>query len=145
MKLILALVLVSLSTATSAASCLDVATQVNQRLYPRVDAAELAQALRSLNTTHRLPSQFVSKREARNMGWQRGDSLWSTPALQGKSIGGDKFSNFERQLPAGDWREADLDYKGGHRGAKRLLFSQQGTRFVTVNHYQTYTEVPACL
>ena len=49
-----------------------------------------------------------------------------------------------RQLPYGQWREADLDYKGGHRGAKRLIFSREGRRFVTVDHYRTFTEIPAC-
>ena len=42
------------------------------------------------------------------------------------------------------WREADLDYKGGRRGAKRLVFSNDGRRMVTVDHYDTFTEVPAC-
>ena len=110
-----------------------------------VDTLELAEILTTLNATHGLPNKFVTKREAQHSGWQRGHSLWDAPALHGKSIGGDKFSNFERQLPAGLWREADLDYKGGHRGAKRLVFSAQGKRFVTVDHYQTYTEVPTCL
>ena len=64
--------------------------------------------------------------------------------LRGSSIGGDRFRNLEGRLPDKKWREADLDYKGGHRGAKRLVFSWDGERFVTVDHYNTFVEVPAC-
>ena len=145
MKLVIALCGMLLSTWVSAASCRDVAAAVNAQLQPHVDTLELAEILTALNATHRLPNNFVTKREAKNSGWQRGRDLWDVPGLHGKSIGGDKFSNFEQQLPPGQWREADLDYKGGHRGAKRLVFSVQGRRFVTVNHYQTYMEIPACL
>jgi guanyl-specific ribonuclease Sa len=72
--------------------------------------------------------------------------LWKVKNLKGKSIGGDRFGNRERQLPDGGrkWREADLDYKGGQRGAKRLLYSDDGLRMVTVDHYATFREVPAC-
>ena len=59
-------------------------------------------------------------------------------------MGGDYFRNLESRLPNNKWREADLDYKGGHRGVKRLIFSSNGVWFVTVDHYKTYTEVPAC-
>ncbi len=145
MKFVIVLCAVLLSTSVSAATCNSVAAGVNARLQPHVDTLELAEILTTLNATQRLPNKFVTKREAINSGWRRGQDLWDAPALRGKSIGGDRFSNFERQLPAGQWREADLDYKGGHRGAKRLVFSVQGRRFVTVDHYQTYTEVPTCL
>lgn len=145
MKFVIVLCAALLSTSVSAATCRNVAADLNARLQPHVDTLELAEILTTLNATHGLPNKFVTKREAQHSGWQRGHSLWDAPALHGKSIGGDKFSNFERQLPAGLWREADLDYKGGHRGAKRLVFSAQGKRFVTVDHYQTYTEVPTCL
>jgi guanyl-specific ribonuclease Sa len=59
-------------------------------------------------------------------------------------MGGDHFKNLEGRLPDIQWREADLDYKGGHRGGKRLILSQDGKRFVTVDHYKTFMEVPAC-
>jgi len=65
-------------------------------------------------------------------------------ALRGSSIGGDRFQNREGRLSDNQWREADLDYKGGRRGAKRLIFSQDGKRFVTVDHYRTFMEVPQC-
>lgn len=92
----------------------------------------------------RLPDKFVTKRQARQSGWRPGRDMWDTPALRFKSIGGDRFGNREGRLPSGDWREADLDYRGGHRGAKRLLFSREGERRVSVDHYQTFVEVPPC-
>jgi guanyl-specific ribonuclease Sa len=70
--------------------------------------------------------------------------LWSVSSLRGSSIGGDRFHNREGQLPDDQWREADLDYKGGRRGAKRLVFSRNGDRFVTVDHYNNFVEVPPC-
>jgi ribonuclease T1 len=91
-----------------------------------------------------LPDQFIPKRQAQAAGWQPGRSLWSVPGLQGKSIGGDRFGNYEKQLPKGQWQEADLNYKGGKRGAYRLVFSRDGQRFVSVDHYQHFIEVPAC-
>ncbi|BBP03518.1 hypothetical protein TPL01_08490 [Sulfuriferula plumbiphila] len=132
--------------AVQAASCRDVVHMLNQQSSARIDEAELTQALQTLNADHntRLPGKFVTKREALSAGWQRGHDLWEAPPLNGKSIGGDRFGNRERQLPYGQWREADLDYKGGHRGAKRLIFSREGRRFVTVDHYRTFTEIPAC-
>lgn len=149
MKSGLSLLCVAAALASSpafAVSCQDEVHKVNVALHSVLDEAELTGMLRTLNATHNrdLPDKFVTKRAAIAAGWQRGHDLWEAPALRGKSIGGDRYGNRERQLPAGQWREADLDYKGGHRGAKRLIFSTQGWRFVTVDHYQTYTELAAC-
>jgi ribonuclease T1 len=129
-----------------AQSCEKVVHAVNVQLSPKVDEQELIEILRSLNSTNnkRLPSKFVVKQEARSQGWKPGKDLWSVSALRGSSIGGDRFKNLEGRLPKNTWREADLDYKGGHRGGKRLIFSSDGKRFVTVDHYNTFVEVPAC-
>lgn len=144
--LALVCMLANTSTAETLPTCTLVATQLNQRLNPRVDSAELAEALTTLAQSHfrKLPSKFVDKRQAQAAGWSPGIDLWSIPALQGKSIGGDRFGNRERALPSGQWREADLNYRGGKRGAKRLLFSSDGRRFVSVDHYQHFTEIPPC-
>lgn len=132
--------------AAQAASCGEAAHALNQRLQPKIDAAELANMLDALNESRnaQLPGKFVTKRQAQQSGWRPGRDLWNVPALRGKSIGGDRFGNREGRLPRGDWREADLDYQGGHRGAKRLLFSRDGLRRVTVDHYQTFVEVSPC-
>ena len=129
-----------------AASCRAAAHELNQRLQSRIDEDELAAMLETLNASAnaRLPDKFVTKRQARQSGWRPGRDMWDTPALRFKSIGGDRFGNREGRLPPGDWREADLDYRGGHRGAKRLLFSREGQRRVSVDHYRTFVEVPPC-
>jgi guanyl-specific ribonuclease Sa len=53
--------------------------------------------------------------------------------------------NREGRLPAAAgrrWTEADLDYGCGRRNAKRLVFSSDRLIFVTVDHYETFREVP---
>jgi ribonuclease T1 len=129
-----------------AQSCEKVVHAVNVQLSSKIDEQELIEILRSLNNTNdkRLPPKFVIKREARSQGWRPGKDLWSVTTLRGSSIGGDRFKNLEGRLPEKRWREADLDYRGGPRGGKRLIFSQDGKRFVTVDHYNTFVEVPAC-
>lgn len=129
-----------------AADCGDVARALNQRLPVKIDESELREMLAALNASHnnKLPGKFVTKREARQTGWRPGRDLWEVPALKGKSIGGDHFGNREGRLPRGDWREADLDYRGGRRGAKRLVFSRDGQRRVSVDHYQTFVEIAEC-
>lgn len=140
------LCIVAWQPAAFAASCREAAQALNQRLQPKIDEAELAGMLDALNESRnaQLPGKFVTKRQAQQAGWRPGRDLWRVPVLGGKSIGGDRFGNREGRLPRGDWREADLDYQGGHRGAKRLLFSRDGLRSVTVDHYQTFAEVPPC-
>jgi len=139
---------VGAASALAAQSCEEVVRQLNRNLPHKIDEKELVTVLRSLNDSGsaRLPDQFVTKRQAKKLGWQPGKDLWAYENLRGKSIGGDVFRNREGQLPDGgkSWHEADLDYKGGHRGGKRILFSNDGLREVTVDHYRTFTEVPAC-
>ena len=121
---------------------------LNRSLHPQIDEGELVDVLKSLNRSEnrRLPPKFVTKRQARKMGWGPGRDLWESKKLEGKSIGGDLFSNREGRLPDGNriWREADLDYRGGCRGPKRIVYSNDGLRAVTVDHYRTFTEVPRC-
>jgi ribonuclease T1 len=144
--LLLFLTSILLQTLAYAESCEKVVQAVNVRLSAGIDEQELIEIIRNLNRTNnkRLPSKFVNKQEARSQGWKPGRDLWSVSALRGSSMGGDRFKNMEGRLPDKKWREADLDYKGGHRGGKRLIFSGDGERFVTVDHYKTFMEVPAC-
>jgi len=140
------LLVLFLQAQAYAESCEKVVHAVNMQLSSAIDEKELVEIIRILNNTNnqRLPPKFVSKREARSRGWKPGKDLWSVSALRGSSMGGDPFRNLEGRLPAQKWREADLGYRGGHRGGKRLVFSRDGVRFVTVDHYQTFVEVPAC-
>ena len=89
-----------------------------------------------------LPKNFITKRQARELGWQGGPL---EPYAPGKSIGGDRFGNYERRLPAlndGFYKECDIDTKGRPRGAKRLVFTSKGKRiYYTDDHYRTFKEV----
>lgn len=138
--------IVILPLQVHAESCEKVAHELNARISPRIDEQELVEIIRSLNSSNNktLPSQFVTKQQAKSQGWKPGKDLWSVRSLKGSSMGGDRFYNREGRLPDKKWREADLDYKGGHRGSKRLIFSSDGKREVTVDHYKTFTEVSAC-
>ena len=142
------LLLIGLSGAAGAreTSCESVAAAVSERLPSGLDQPELIEILRTLNHTgnRKLPPKFVTKREARSWGWKPGKSLWTIDRLRGASIGGDPFRNLEGRLPEGRWREADLDYRGGRRGGKRLVFTRDGRRFVTVDNYNTFVEIPPC-
>ncbi len=136
----------SLLTYAHAESCEKIVSTLNAQLPSKIDQQELIEILRRLNQTNNknLPPKFLSKREAQSRGWKAGKDLWSIEGLRGFSIGGDPFKNLEGRLPNNKWREADLDYKGGHRGGKRLIFSRDGRRFVTVDHYRTFVEIPTC-
>ena len=94
-----------------------------------------------IRRTGTLPENFITKKQARELGYGGGD-LWRY--ARGKSIGGDRFGNFERKLPDKKgriWRECDVDYAGGARGAKRLVFSNDGLIFYTADHYESFERV----
>ena len=94
-----------------------------------------------IRRTGSLPQNFITKKQAGELGWQGGD-LWRY--ARGKSIGGDRFGNFERRLPdkkGRTWRECDIEYRGGARGAKRLIFSNDGLIFYTADHYESFERV----
>ena len=132
----------------SAERCEEAVERLNQTLHPKIDEKELFVILKVLNETDgkKLPPKFVTKDQARKLGWSPGSNLWGYDRLKGKSIGGDVFGNREGKLPNGEkkWREADLDYKGGKRGSKRIVYSSDGMRMITVDHYKTFKEVPQC-
>ena len=85
-----------------------------------------------------LPRNFITKREARALGWTGGPL---EPFAPGKSIGGDRFGNYERRLPPDSYRECDIDTRGKPRGAKRLVFTSGRRIYYTDDHYKTFTEV----
>ena len=58
----------------------------------------------------------------------------------GCAIGGDKFGNREGVLPDGKYHECDIDTIGqDSRGAKRLVYSDDGRIYYTEDHYETFT------
>lgn len=92
-----------------------------------------------LNIYGRLPDNFMTKKEARNLGWS-GGSL--DEYAEGMVIGGDRFGNYEGNLPEKNGRtyyECDIDTFGKKsRGAKRIVFSNDGLIFYTDDHYETF-------
>lgn len=96
-----------------------------------------------LHTYGRLPQNYITKKEAQNLGWdsKKGNLQDVAP---GKSIGGSHFGNYEGQLPERDGRkyfECDLGYEGGYRGAERLIYSNDGLIYYTGDHYKTFEQL----
>ena len=90
-----------------------------------------------LYTYNHLPSNYITKSEARDLGWTGGSVEQYAP---GYAIGGDKFGNREGVLPAGNYHECDIDTIGGtSRGAKRIVYSDDGRIYYTEDHYETFT------
>mgnify|MGYP000978519696 CR=1 FL=1 len=90
-----------------------------------------------------LPDNFLTKSEARQLGWDSSQNYVSDVA-PGYSIGGDRFGNYEGLLPDASgrkWYEADANYTAGPRGAERILYSSDGLVYYTNDHYQTFTEM----
>ena len=91
-----------------------------------------------VKSNHKLPDYYLTKSEAKNQGWiaSKGNLC---DVLPGKAIGGDKFSNREKQLPKGEqYYEADVNYDCGNRGADRIVFTEDGDVWLTKNHYKSF-------
>ncbi len=87
-----------------------------------------------------LPKNYISKKDAEALGWD-GGSL--DTVAKGKCIGGSYFGNYEGLLPRADGRkyyECDIDTIGKNsRGAKRIVYSNDGLVYYTDDHYETFT------
>ena len=92
-----------------------------------------------IHTYGHLPENFITKKEAQALGWN-GGSL--EPYAPGKWIGGSRFGNYEGLLPAAEGRtytECDIDTLGADsRGAKRIVFSNDGLVYYTGDHYESF-------
>lgn len=89
-----------------------------------------------LYTYGELPGNFITKKEARKLGWEGGSLEQFAP---GKCIGGDYFGNNEGLLPDDEeYHECDIDTLGAkNRGAKRLVYSDEHI-YYTEDHYQHF-------
>ena len=90
-----------------------------------------------------LPENFITKEEAQDLGWDSSRNYVSDVA-PGKSIGGDRFGNYEGQLPKARGRkffECDANYTGGKRGPERIVYSSDGRVWYTKDHYGTFEEL----
>ena len=86
-----------------------------------------------------LPDNFITKKEAKALGWPGGSLEEYAP---GMCIGGDYFGNYEGLLPEEEKREyheCDIDTLGAKsRGAKRLVYSNDGLIYYTEDHYDSF-------
>lgn len=96
-----------------------------------------------LRQYNHLPNNYVTKKEAQAQGWIPSEGNLRE-VLPGASIGGDRFANREGKLPDKNgrkWYECDIDYHGGKRNAKRLVYSNDGLFYYSDDHYQSFKEV----
>lgn len=90
---------------------------------------------------HKLPSNYITKKEAQKLGWEGGSLEKYAP---GKSIGGDVFTNRQKILPSikEKYIECDIDANGTSRGAKRIVYSTKDYKvYYTTDHYKTFNEI----
>ena len=90
-----------------------------------------------------LPNYYLTKEVATARGWipSKGNLAEIAP---GMTIGGGVFTNSEHLLPDTQgriWYEADFDYKGGGRNAKRILYSNDALIYITRDHYKTIQQL----
>ena len=93
-----------------------------------------------LHTYGHLPSNFITKKEAKKLGWVSSEGNLDEVA-PGMSIGGDYFGNYEGNLPETedrDYYECDIDFDGTYRNGKRIVFSNDGLIYYTEDHYETF-------
>ena len=125
----------SSSTTSSAESSTESAVIDENESYTSKDDVALY-----IHVYGHLPSNFITKKDAEKLGWS-GGSL--EPYAPGKCIGGDRFGNYEGLLPKKTGRsytECDIDTLGKKsRGAKRIVFSNDGLIYYTDDHYASFT------
>ena len=92
-----------------------------------------------IHTYGHLPDNFITKKEAEALGWSGGGL---DDYAYGCSIGGNRFGNYEGLLPEANGRtytECDIDtMHASKRGAKRIVFSNDGLIYYTGDHYETF-------
>lgn len=86
-----------------------------------------------------LPQNFITKKDARALGWNGGGL---DDYADGKCIGGDRFGNYEGLLPDApgrEYHECDIDtLHAVSRGAKRIVYSNDGLIYYTQDHYESF-------
>lgn len=93
-----------------------------------------------VKSNNRLPDFYLTKSEAKKLGWipSKGNLCEELP---GKAIGGDHFSNREKQLPANKkYFEADVNYNCGNRNSDRIVYTTNGEVYLTTDHYKSFQQ-----
>lgn len=95
-----------------------------------------------IHTYGHLPSNYITKKQAQAKGWSGGSLKNYAP---GCCIGGDRFGNYEGLLPKAKGRtytECDIGTMNAKsRGAKRIIFSNDGLIYYTDDHYESFTQL----
>ncbi len=95
-----------------------------------------------LRTFGELPPNYITKEEAVELGWDSSKgNLWEV--AEGYVIGGNRFGNREGLLPEAKgrkWFECDVDYEGGFRDKRRLVYSNDGLIYFTDDHYKSFED-----
>lgn len=118
----------------------DAAQQTADAPDPNGHYTSKEDVMRYLIAYQHLPPNFMTKKEAQALGWPGGSLEAYAP---GMCIGGDGFGNYEELLPERSGRsyyECDIDTLGASkRGAKRIIFSNDGLIYYTDDHYASFT------
>ena len=92
---------------------------------------------------HKLPKNFLTKSQAKNLGWKGSGNVWVNNNLKGKNIGGDVFNNYEGILPVlsnKPYIEVDVNCSGGSRGKYRIVYNKYTFDiYYTDDHYESFT------
>lgn len=95
-----------------------------------------------IHTYQKLPQNYITKAQARSLGWEGGSLLSYAPY---KCIGGDVYSNYEKTLPVKVGRkyyECDINTLGAlRRGSERLVYSNDGLIYYTSDHYASFIKL----
>ncbi|MCA6222967.1 ribonuclease domain-containing protein [Photorhabdus antumapuensis] len=100
------------------------------------------EVVESLKTTDQLLKNYVTQGPAIDNGWRSGKALNNTTS--GSQLGGDIFENSNNLLlssPNRVWSEADIELDNtisrGNQPGTRLLYSNDGLSYITIDHYET--------
>ena len=91
---------------------------------------------------NRLPDNYITKKNAKKLGWEKRLGNLSEVA-PGKMICGEYY-NMKKILPVKEgrrWFEADINYNEGYRNSERLIFSNDGLIFVTYDHGESFYQI----
>jgi guanyl-specific ribonuclease Sa len=94
-----------------------------------------------IKTFHKLPSNYITKKDAQSLGWNGGPLKKYAP---GKSIGGDTFTNRQGVLPKSNdkYVECDINANGTTRGGERIVYNTGDFKvYYTNDHYNTFVEL----
>ena len=95
----------------------------------------------------KLPDYYLSKEDAKSLGWRHKKGNLETIA-PGKMIFGGIYNNDDGKLPTAKnriWYEADIGLVNTISRAKqpgtRLLYSNDGLLYITIDHYKTVHKI----